>query len=519
MGLHSAHRKDHFDRLISVVTSCCEALELNYRTQGWLARRRPLALLCWFTGLLLMLTAPVSWSAERTENGKLQQQESTQDSPDANFVVSSPQRTGSAEAGWQYLVGGNYLTSGVPFEVMKQVYPTGGPNHLKRTGESASVPYGYNLVTSSSGNSIVVPNCLQCHAQEIDGQFVMGVGNTFSNFTENLAPTAIAIDLLLSARYGKDSAQRKDYKIFKTSITAVAPYIQTKVRGVHSADKLAFVLAAHRDASNLQWHTPKKVPAALHGEAIPTDVPPWWVLKKKHAMFYAGTGRGDFARIMMASSLVTLKDATEASEIDKKFVDVYEFLKTIEPPQYPKQIDIDLAAQGRSLFEENCAQCHGTYGEKEEYPNLLVSMDEVGTDPLLAESNGTTYRAYFDAYEGSWFAHSPHGAKLVVTDGYVAPPLDGIWITAPYLHNGSVPDLMTLLESSRRPATWQRSFRSDDYDYEKVGWGYKVVELQEDHDSTVYVTDRPGYGNQGHQFGDKFNAEERKAVVEYLKTL
>ena len=78
---------------------------------------------------------------------------------------------------------------------------------------------------------------------------------------------------------------------------------------------------------------------------------------------------------------------------------------------------------------------------------------------------------------------------------------------------------MTLLDSSQRPRAWQRSFRSDDYDYEKVGWRHEVVEIQGGHDSTIYNTAQGGYGNQGHQFGDKFNAEERTAVVEYLKTL
>jgi len=403
--------------------------------------------------------------------------------------------------------------------MMQQINSHGGANHLKRTGKSASVPYNYNLVTSSSGRSMVVANCLQCHAQEIDGQFILGVGNTFADFTRDLGPTAAAIDLLLSVRYGKDSAERNDYQRFKTSLTAVAPYIQTKVRGVHSADKLAFVLAAHRDAKSLQWHTPREVPSSLDGEAIPTDVPPWWVLKKKHAMFYAGTGRGDFARIMMASSLVTLKDAAEASQIDRHFVDVLAFLKTIEPPRYSKTIDAELADRGRLLFEATCARCHGTYGENEDYPNLLIATDVVGTDPLLAKSNGTKYRSYFENYGDSWFAQPPHAAKLVVTDGYVAPPLDGIWVTAPYLHNGSVPNLMTLLESSKRPTTWRRSFRSDDYDYEKIGWKYETPPLSKSHDSTIYDTTRPGYGNQGHRFGDDFDAEERNAVVEYLKTL
>ena len=39
------------------------------------------------------------------------------------------------------------------------------------------------------------------------------------------------------------------------------------------------------------------------------------------------------------------------------------------------------------------------------------------------------------------------------------PPLDGVWATAPYLHNGSVPTLEAVLKSSDRPALWQRKLR------------------------------------------------------------
>jgi hypothetical protein len=59
---------------------------------------------------------------------------------------------------------------------------------------------------------------------------------------------------------------------------------------------------------------------------------------------------------------------------------------------------------------------------------------------------------------------------MLATGGYIAPPLDGIWATAPYLHNGSVPDLATLLKSSSRPTYWLRSFDDGDYDLTNVGW-------------------------------------------------
>jgi hypothetical protein len=119
-------------------------------------------------------------------------------------------------------------------------------------------------------------------------------------------------------------------------------------------------------------------------------------------------------------------------------------------------------------------------------------------------------------YNKSWFATSSPTSWFEPVAGYIAPPLDGIWATAPYLHNGSVPNLWTLLKSSERPTKWDRNPQTAQYDYELLGW--KVTD-SEGNSKFSYDTDLPGYGNQGHTFGDQLENYERKAVIEYLKTL
>ena len=105
------------------------------------------------------------------------------------------------------------------------------------------------------------------------------------------------------------------------------------------------------------------------------------------------------------------------------------------------------------------------------------------------------------------------------TDGYVAPPLDGIWASAPYFHNGSVPTLYEVLKSTARPEVWARTGISYDYNWEKIGWNYSTDPKGKDYRKWTFDTTVPGYGNGGHTFGDKLTEEERWAVVEYLKTL
>jgi tetratricopeptide (TPR) repeat protein len=265
------------------------------------------------------------------------------------------------------------------------------------------------------------------------------------------------------------------------------------------------------------WRAWQKGLEVEPGHVVATDVPALWLLRKKNAIFYTGLGRGDFARLMMASSLLTLRNVDEVRAIEHEFVDVLQWILQLEPPRWPGTIDQELAAAGREVFTERCTPCHGSYGAAESYPNLLVRLEKIGTDPLLAEEQFTLYAAAIEAFNESWFAQGPHAARLVPERGYVAPPLDGVWATAPYLHNGSVPTLAELLDSRRRPAFWKRRRRTPDYDFERVGVRYRKRKWAAN--PSVHDTTLPGYGNQGHTFGDALDDARRRAVIEYLKTL
>jgi hypothetical protein len=193
-------------------------------------------------------------------------------------------------------------------------------------------------------------------------------------------------------------------------------------------------------------------------------------------------------------------------------------LYSLQPPKYPFAINTQLAEQGKKIFENTCDGCHGTYGNKESYPNLLIPESIIGTDSMLNQSN-YQYSGMIDWYNKSWFSKGDHPAKLEPFNGYIAPPLDGVWITAPYFHNGSVPTIEAVLNSKMRPKYWTRDFSNDStkYDQQKLGWQFETVDAP--NSKYIYNTTLPGYGNYGHTFGDQLTDEERKAVIEYLKTL
>ncbi len=429
-------------------------------------------------------------------------------------IPASKQRTGDVGEGYKYLTTGDYLRSGIPLSYFKMGFGKSSLNYLKREGENKEVAYDYTVVKTPNGELVVAPNCMQCHAQVFDGKLIMGLGNSTVDFThgDKMDPkTAIAAERLLK---NLDPKKYEAAEPFLRVVKGIGGKMYTQVRGVNAADRLAALLASHRDRNTFRWSDQPMLEVGT--EVVPTDVPAWWMLKKKNAMFYNGFGRGDFGRFLMASNLLTVNDTAESREVDAHFNDVLAYINSIEPPPYPKPVNKLLAKQGGIVFVQNCSKCHGNYGADGKYPNLLIPESEIQTDSMLYKSNYQSYQ-FIDWFNNSWFAQGDHPARLEPFNGYIAPPLDGIWITAPYLHNGSVPDLETLLNSKRRPAFWSRDFDNPEYDYETLGWKYTAHEAPAA--KLVYNTNLPGYSNAGHTYGDKLSSRERKGLIEYLKTL
>jgi mono/diheme cytochrome c family protein len=226
----------------------------------------------------------------------------------------------------------------------------------------------------------------------------------------------------------------------------------------------------------------------------------------------------------MQFMLSPLNTAATIKKEETAFRDIQAFLLSLEAPRYPFTVDEKLALRGEEVFLINCAKCHGTYGPDGEYPNKIVPIDTIGTDRTRWE--GFTERAG-EHYNRTWFGQEGVEYTAHKTAGYQAPPLDGIWATAPYFHNGSAPTVYHVLNSSARPKVFTRSFRTDSGEYDPVKLGWKIREMQTGADASlpaierrkIYDTSLPGRGNGGHTFGDHLTDAERTAVIEYLKTL
>lgn len=194
----------------------------------------------------------------------------------------------------------------------------------------------------------------------------------------------------------------------------------------------------------------------------------------------------------------------------KRMEDLDNFLSELPPPKYPFAIDATLVAQGKPIYAEHCASCHDVGGR---YTNKPVPPAEIGTD---RERMDTWIQAAADEANRRVKEMGINRPNMVKIEGYQSPPLDGLWMRAPYLHNGSVPTLRDLLKpATERPKSFYRGF--DLYDPVNVGFittGLEPTRVGWKHDTT-----ERGNGNQGHAYGTTLSSGDKNALIEYLKTL
>jgi hypothetical protein len=229
------------------------------------------------------------------------------------------------------------------------------------------------------------------------------------------------------------------------------------------------------------------------------DLPPVWnqaAQKKGHGMYDGCSmhlGERNRTAAWLAGAPPAVLDEPEMEWIEK-------YLLELRPPKYPLPIDEALATKGQAVFQANCASCHlGRVGE-------LMTLEEIGTDRARTDSFTTETVANI--------AKTLNYKTYVKTQAYRIPALDGIWSSAPYLHNGSVPTMRDLLlPPARRPKTFYRGY--DVYDPKNLGFISTGAEAEKQ--GKLLDTQFKGNGNQGHDYGTQLDEESKTALIEFLK--
>jgi hypothetical protein len=253
-----------------------------------------------------------------------------------------------------------------------------------------------------------------------------------------------------------------------------------------------------------------------------SDMVPLWNLRRHEGYAYHWDGLNtDLREVVMSSAIgdgASMKwvdadyrrwnntDGANRSSLRR----IQNYITDLAAPKYPFAIDQMLAQTGAPIYEAECAACHAFGGKR---TGTVIPLDEIGTDrhrlDMWTKNAATTYNAYGAGHEWQ-FSH------FRTTNGYVSVPLDGLWLRAPYLHNGSVPSLTDLLEPvAQRPQRFWRGY--DVYDRVKTGFVSDGPDAQRL--GSFYDTTLPGNANAGHLYGTTLPPESKRALLEYLKTL
>jgi mono/diheme cytochrome c family protein len=235
------------------------------------------------------------------------------------------------------------------------------------------------------------------------------------------------------------------------------------------------------------------------------DFPSVWNLKIRAGQSLNWAGETLTSRAVVIDSALGL-GAPPATL--KRMEEIDAWLKQLPPPAYPFAVNATLAEQGRPLYAAHCAQCHEG-GERDN----LVPIDEIGTD---RERLDTWTQAAADKANAVVRGFGIDRGNMRKTEGYVGEPLDGLWLRAPYLHNGSVPTLRDLLRPpAERTLKFWRGY--DVYDPQDVGFVCQGPDAERV--GHLFDAQARGNGNQGHEYGTSLTAPEKEALLEFLKTL
>lgn len=436
------------------------------------------------------------------------------------------------------------------------------PNPLPSlTAEEKALPMGATLFENQDGVGITF-GCAACHTSDLFGVKVIGLTNRFprANAFFHLGATAAPYVNSFLFRDLLHTTEGERLMFVKTK-----KYLQsvgTKVPEAMGLDtSLAQVGLSLAKRSADEWATPNKIiqkfprPNKLNNRIADSKPAVWWNLKYKNRWLSDGSivsgnpvhtnilwneiGRGaDLKKLdeWLKNNQASIDDLTTA-------------IFAMKAPRYEKffgvhSIDIEKAKKGEKLFVQSCQKCHGVYEKGWNHPEQSkLALEEklqttkvtyhedtpvknVGTDPGRYEG-----MKYFSKDLNRLQISKNLGVEVIPQEGYVPPPLVGIWSRWPYFHNNSIPNLCALLTpASKRPVTYYSGAANNketDFDQDCVGYpvGEKTPENWKQKDY-LFDTRKEGLSNRGHDEKifikdgkEIFSANDKQALIEFLKTL
>ena len=438
----------------------------------------------------------------------------------------------------------------LPYSVAR---PAGQPDHL---------PMGAGVIGTEWGAALTF-SCSACHAGRFLGKTVMGLQNRQPRANKFFAVSQTLLPTLDSGNYNElTNASAEDQSMLERSSDrsqSIGVQVPVNLGLDTSLAQVALSLALreetpYADITKEAYRNPRY--NGLEDYVSDSKPMPWWTMKYKTKWLADGsiTAGNPILTNFLWNEIGRGTDLYELEawlEDNSRAVDALTVAIFATPPPkwtdfFPaSSIDLNAAKRGQVEFQARCASCHGTYEKAwDSSESASLGLDaqlvttkviyhaetpiiDVGTDPQRAR--GMEYFA--DALNGlaisEWMK-----TTVDVQEGYIPPPLEGIFSRYPYLHNGSVPTLCELLSPAeeRSVTFYQGPSENAATDFNEDCVGYPVgdaipAEWAEIEDALV-DTREEGVSNQGHtlMLGEynglpALTPEARSDLIMFLKTL
>ncbi|HEX5659599.1 MAG TPA: hypothetical protein VFX59_20525 [Polyangiales bacterium] len=435
-----------------------------------------------------------------------------------------------------------------------------------------SVPYpggtkpdflmGSSRVMSEDGEKLTY-SCAGCHASKLFGRSVLGLQNRASRANTGIDKARLLLkDLPIWFLRGIYPEMTDGEQRILERLQDALSYVNIKtplLRGLDTSLTQVAISLAKRAKDPYATRDPnvRSNPRPDRLDTHPSDSKPgnWWVLKYKNRWLLDGSvvsGNPVYTNLLWneigrGTDLHELEAWLDANQkvVDELTAAVF----AAEPVRFteffaPESLDLEAAKRGKLLFDGTCATCHGTYQKGWELPHAaslplpdrLATVEvryhedtpvfDVGTDTLRNQGMESLLQLNDLAIS------KKSGTVIEVQQGYVPPPLVGIWARFPYFHNNSAPSLCAVLtRATERPVTYYGGEQDDaarDFDRDCNGYpsGEKVPEAWLKDPESLYDSTRVGLGNQGHDEGvflkngvEMFTPEQKRDIITFLQTL
>jgi len=447
------------------------------------------------------------------------------------FNPDAPTVHSEIRAHFKYDSIGSEPANGIPYWIWK-VLPAMFPEKLPAPGNGYTsfgfvFEPGNEIPIGLARRTVIIPrlgmNCAICHTgtvrdtPESPPRIYLGMpANTF----DLQAYLQFLIDCASDGRFTADNVVREIGA--RTRLDPVQEFVyrqavyQTREELLERARRIAFTRFEPRwgpgrvDTFNPYKTTQFNFPVTDKEPTAQTDLPSIWNQGPRRGMQLHWDGNNDSMEERNKSAALGA-GVTPVSIDLKSMKRIEDWIVDMRPPKYPYAIDESLAAQGALLYEQHCAECH-EFGRSK--VGKVTAIEAIGTDRNRLDSFSYELAANMNLLYTGYPWRFTHFLK---THGYANMPLDGVWLRAPYLHNGSTPTLRDLLEPPElRPKTFYRGY--DVYDRQKAGFVSSVAE-EKGKRYFLYDTSLRGNGNGGHLYGTHLPPADKDAIVEYMKKL